>query len=198
MPDQSYKAGLVSISATYSNLAVMPLSGIEPVEPERPMKTGAILEGVSPYAGYEAWISSGSDVGDAGGGIVSGDFVIPADNRYYTVTAIYGLRIDTGIDAEGYTVVPPQTFDAFKEEALATDVQQIIAAADDGVNTIIKKTDFQTVYLGRAKAAAGNTFRIRWRTNTNTVVYDFMIAGLRSFRPGMPWYNALQQGRVMI
>lgn len=186
----------MSITTVVTPLVVLPLSGIEPLDNQRPQTRGAIIEGSSPSAGYEAWSMTGTDTGDGGGGVVVFQFRIPQDQRFYTLTSVYMGSFNTAIETGGHIKVPPLDFEAYPREDLTGDVIQLLPVVDDGVQTIARSDLFVPIYVGRA-LTADSEVALRWTTNTNADVYDMRVAGVRSLRPGIPWFNVLQQARAL-
>lgn len=183
----------MAVTSTVTDLIVIPQLGIAP---ERRLPGSAAVPSLS-GSGFEMWNMSGSDIGEAGGGTMDMRFRLPqASQYYYTVTGIYTVRIDTGIDAFVNIRIPTADFDVYFGSNLLNPIQKVTEVEDNGILSSIKRTDLEPFYLGRA-VTADSEIAVVWATNTDTVVYEFSVSGLRSLRPGIPPFNVLQQARLL-
>lgn len=194
----------MAITGSTSQLIVLPQAGIEPLGRDSGLRAGSAPVS-SPEMGYEAWVMSGNMTGVAGGGNAVFTFNFPlseVDQRYYCITALQVQRLDTGVDGLCRMIVTPAMWEIYAGQTLGSDFQRNFALLDDGVFTSVSPYERMVpIYLGRGIQTGGGpnppSVRFAFATNTDTVVYQFRIAGVRSFRPGMPWYNVLQQAAAL-
>lgn len=193
---QAFEYCLMAVSFTATQLMVIPNSGIEPQAQQK----GSAEAGIDPATGYEAWVFYGKDSGDAGGGTVQFNMQFPAGAYYYTLTGLFFLAALTGVDTKYSitTVVPDWEVFIGENDQMNGNVTEVLDVFDNGVSTVNTPgiTGFRPRYLGRPFTATSQV-RFTWPTNTNTKLYDIRLTGLRSLRPGIPWYNALQQGALL-
>lgn len=178
----------MTISVTMTDLIILPQSQIAPTP-------GAGLRGsVEPGTGFESWFMAGTDTGDGGGGQVVGLFRIPQDDWFYTVTAVHCSVNSNTVPENGRWNITAADFEQYQQ--VGQNVAWTHVADISGGNQSLKNADWVPRYLGRA-ITPDSDLQFQWGTNTDTLVYVYRIAGLRSMRPGIPWYNALQQARAL-
>lgn len=187
----------MAISTTQTRVIVVPNSGIKPLAPE----PGSAQEQVGPSTGYEAWNMYTTDIGDGGGGNAEAIFQFTNTDGgwYYTLTALFASRQDTGVSTDLKILTPVGDWEAFigNDGIMAGGVKDELACKDGLAATVNEAgpEGFRPRYLGRA-ITADSDVRVAF-ANTSTVVYDIRLAGLRSRRPGIPWYDAIQQAALL-
>lgn len=182
----------MSVVVTPTELLVIPNSGIQPLGSQ----PGSAQAGVDPVTGYQAWVMYGKDTGDGTGGGAIFNFTIPQSAWYYTWTALYTSRDDTGVSVLMNSDLIVESWEVFRGEngAMNSNVNVNYEMTTGRSSTSMGANAFLARYLGRPLVAAVINVAL---VNTDTIKYDVRIAGLRSLRPGIPWYDALQQGELL-
>lgn len=186
----------MAVAGASSRVIVVPNSGIQPLRAQR----GSAQEGVGPETGYEAWVMYAKTTGDGTGGEAVFTFTFPPNAPYYyTVTALYTVRKDTGASTLLRMNTLMGDWEVFTGEdgVLHSNLNEELATIAGQSNTVnsVGLAGFKPRYLGRG-ITADSIVEVVWQ-NTDTILYDCRLAGLRSLRPGIPWYDALQQGRLL-
>lgn len=177
----------MTVTVTLTDLIVLPQSQIAP------LRSGAGSGSVEPATGFESWFLAGSDTGDVSGGQAVCNFRFPRDEWYYTVTAV-AIANNSAVDENGRWNITAADFEEYQQAGInRTWSHRAIVSAG---NTSIEGHDWDALYLGRA-ITEDSDLTFQWTTNTDGKAYTYRLAGLRSLRPGVPWFNALQQGRAL-
>lgn len=187
----------MAVTVTPSELLVIPNLNIQPTG----RQSGSPGQFVDPQTGYEAWVMYGTGTGNGSGGRFAFNFTFPRGAYYYTWTAMYCARVDQGVSTELVQGSLIADWEAFTGEngALAGDLSEALEMENSTIRGIttnkVGQNGFRARYFGRPLTA--DSVMVVEMANTDTVVYDARIAGLRSLRPGIPWYDALQQARLL-
>lgn len=186
----------MSVTSTSAGLRIIPNSSIAPAPAEgRDRVTYGADRATQPGQGYEAWVIDLTDTGESGGGAMTLNAEFPDDQYYYTVTALRSQRQDTGVEVNCTMNITLSNWENFRGALSSNTMLQILPTITRTLSWTVTDPDrFEPIYLGRPLGT--RLLPVLW-VNTDTVVYDLRVSGLRSLRPGMPWYTAIQQGRLL-
>lgn len=191
----------MAVTVVESELIILPQAGIEPSTKDSGLRRGSAPV-QSSGMGFEAWAMAVRVNGDVSGGAIQLTFQFPPaaqDQRYYTVTTLHSSNNDTGVAANALMDfrIDPGDWEMFIGQDTTTSFSYTLRLFDAGAR-VGPDINYSTkpFYLGRA-LVGDSGISGHYLTNTDGAIYQFRIAGVRSFRPGMPPADVLARAAAL-